>query len=325
MMGKRRFKQEYRAWKRQSAPDLWQRIEGELKEHPKRIEERNIQRVVDRKTNKIEAIDKKNGRKGIRCSGAAAVAAVILLMAAARWKQGIGVEKGAMGNKEGSETWIAAETTQWMEEESWTEKPTESEMNYQIIEAKETKLISVPEDAVTVPEDSRYFSEAVLSDTELLCSGEVEDVSLEYDETGRAVMVVYQLALRQIYYAQNYISSQEKITVTSPIVKAEGDEVYILYQLQKEGTYLLPLREQEGDWELIYPFAPQIQITHTGAYLFHSGYTSLVNKETEVVVGRKEARNDYFYDRMLLRQDENFPAELLSLVKQQIEKKWEAS
>ncbi len=181
------------------------------------------------------------------------------------------------------------------------------------------KPLQVPEGAVTLPADAQYFSEAVLGDTQLLCSGRVEDISLEYDEEGRAVKVAYQLALQGVYYAQNYMDSHSRITVTSPIIAAEGDEVYLLYQLRREGIYLLPLRQREGDWELLYPFAPQIQITENKSYLFHSGYISLVNQETQVVRGSQEGSNDYFYDRMLLREDDNVPAELVSLIQEQAE------
>ena len=109
----------------------------------------------------------------------------------------------------------------------------------------------------------------------------------------------------------------ENLTVKSPIVKTQGDEAYILYQLQKGGTYLLPLENKDGVWELLYPFAPQIQVTGDGAYLFHSGYASLVSSEASVVIGSQEGESDYYYDRMLLRDDDNFLSDLISLVERE--------
>ena len=148
-----------------------------------------------------------------------------------------------------------------------------------------------------------YFSEDILRDAGLLCGGTVNKVSLEQDESGKAVKVVYEITLDQVYFAEDYMTGTETITVKSPIVRTDGDEVYILYQLQPG-----------QDWELLYPFAPQIQVTGDGAYLFHTGYASLVNEDTFVVIGSPEGRNDYFYDRMVLRNDENFLSELLALI-----------
>lgn len=174
--------------------------------------------------------------------------------------------------------------------------------------------VAVPQNAVTMPEDARYFSEAVLRDAQLLCSGTVQSVSFEEDSSGRAVKVVYELILNQVYYAEDYITGVDRILVKSPIIKTDGDEMYILYQLQPEGTYLLPLSKNNKDWELLYPFAPQIQVTADGEYLFHSGYASLVNDSTSLVIGSQEGRNDYYYDRMVLRKDEGFLSDLLALV-----------
>ena len=102
--------------------------------------------------------------------------------------------------------------------------------------------------------------------------------------------------------------------MNSPIVRAEGDEAWLLYQMEPGKTYLLPLKKTEGNWELLYPFAPQIQLTGKQGYLFHSGYTSLINETTQVTAGVQEGENDYFYDRMLLREDEGFLSDFLELI-----------
>lgn len=177
--------------------------------------------------------------------------------------------------------------------------------------------MAVPENAVTVPEDTEYFSEAILGDTGLLCGGTVESVELEYNESGKAVKVVYEVTLDKVYYSEDYTAGMDTLTVKSPIVETEGDEAYVLYQLQEGGTYLLPLEKRDGVWELLYPFAPQIQVTGDGAYLFHSGYASLVSGDTSVVVGNQESANDYYYDRMLLRKDDNFLSDFISLVERE--------
>lgn len=190
-------------------------------------------------------------------------------------------------------------------------------LSYEDLQLAAYSPLAVPAEAVTVPEDSAYFSEAILGDTGLLCGGTVIDVTLEQDAAGRAVKVVYQISLDQVYYSEDYTTNVETLTVKSPIVETEGDEAYVLYQLQKGGTYLLPLENRDGVWELLYPFAPQIQVTGDGAYLFHSGYASLVSSDTSVVIGSQQGAGDYYYDRMLLRDDDNFLSDLISLVERE--------
>lgn len=366
-MDKRRLEQEYRSWKQQSTPDLWERIEEGLKDH-----EGQAGAFYDRKLSHGKEVSHEKevswekggscgrkishkrklsyGRKAVYSGVTAAAAIFLLLMVIPDRRQDSwtghyiaeeteGVQAPEAGSAAGGtqEPRLASGETQ-ASEFGFASHETDGP-HPRFLELGEYQSLAVPSDALTVPADARYFSEAVLGDTELLCSGTVEEVSLNYDGEGRAVQVVYRLDLQTIYYAQDYISSQESITVTSPLVAAEGEpmalaeeggdsaglsaasakgnEVYLLYQLQKEGNYLLPLKSQNGSWELVYPFAPQIQVTEQGDYLFHSGYTSLVNLDTQVVPGIPMGSNDYFYDRMLLREDEEFPLELVALIKKQ--------
>ena len=56
---------------------------------------------------------------------------------------------------------------------------------------------------------------------------------------------------------------------------------------------------------------PQIQVAPGGGYLFHSGYASLIDDSAFVVVGQQEGDNDFYYDRMLLREDSDFLSDLI--------------
>ena len=338
MRGDRQFEREYREWKEKEAPDLWGRIECQLKEHP------------EREGAKVRPGSRRVYGFGLAVAAAAVFVAVLPGLSGRLWQRGMdresaaGVaentweekENGQMVQEENGQV-IQEETGQVIQEETGEGEAFLAEeggdfpaqekdiaartegldggMNPQLLEVGMDGRLPLPEGAVTVPEDASYFSEAILADTELLCSGTVEGVSLEYDGQGRAVKVVYQVLAGEIHYAQDYLDSQERILVKSPIVKTDGDEAYILYQLKEGSAYLLPLKKEKGEWELIYPFAPQVEILQDGAYLFHSGYASLVNQETRVVAGKREGENDYFYDRMLLRQDEGFLSQFLSLIK----------
>ena len=187
-------------------------------------------------------------------------------------------------------------------------------LHYSQLNLASYSALSLPPHAVTVPEDTMYFSEDILADTELLCLGTVTSVSLETDSSQNAALLVYDITPDSICYSQDYTESLTSLTVRSPIVASEGGENQILYQLQVGSSYVLPLKQLGSDWQLLFPFAPQIQITENGAYLFHSGYASLTDDQTLVVVGEPEGANDFYYDRMLLRDDDGFLSDVLSLV-----------
>lgn len=295
-MDEKQFKQEYLNWKRQSAPDLWDRIERKLNDYPEREQERAETFTVNGVSDSTNRKTSRKMKRKVFYGAAAGAAAVIgLMVAVPGLYRGLLVEQSSGGNA--YETSLGAEMGAEISAETMAENEGKTEL--------EEKA------------DSVYFSQAVLADTELLCAGRIEEVSLEYDEQGRAVSVCYAFAVNQVYYAQDYFTASEKITVKSPIVRAEGNEEYLLYQMKKEKTYLLPMKKQEENWELVYPFAPQIQVTDTQGYLFHSGYSSLMNEKTRVVQGEQEGENDYFYDRMLLREDEEFIADFMRLVEEQ--------
>ncbi len=346
MMDEKQLEQEYRKLKHQDVPDLWNRIEANLKDHPERVSkaQSDVQKAAQKGVRKVEP-----GKRPVYGMAAAAAAVLVLVIAAPQLKtknlteEGIDAvgeaemayDRGEVSAEKKAENAAPAETaagpgqvspgagqvspgagSSQMTSGASRVLP-EGVLAYDQLQLAAWQPTKIPAQAVTVPEDSQYFSEAILGDTELLCGGTVTSVSFEQDTSGTAVKVVYEMTLDQVYYSTDYTTGMDTVTVKSPIIQTEGDEVYILYQLQPGGTYLLPLREQDGGWELLYPFAPQIQVTGDGAYLFHSGYASLVNDDTSVVIGSQEGENDYYYDRMLLRQDDDFLSDFVSLVESQ--------
>ncbi len=310
-MDEKQLKAEYRKWRQQETPDLWSRIESNLKEHPDRDKEQE-------EMQKIRSFQP--GRRIFPTSAVAAAAVAVMVAVKMLVPDFIGDKSARMGTKTEIMAQITGEEEAVMEAgelDTWMEEGGNEDSG--VIDQGQLMLasyhpVAVPENAVTISADDQYFSEAVLKDAELVCRGTVTDVSLEEDSSGKAVKVVYKVSLDQVDYAEDYVVGMDEITVKSPIVKTDGDEVYILYQLQIGGTYLLPLLQQEGGWELLYPFAPQIQVTGEGGYLFHSGYATLMNDETLVVTGAPQGSNDVFYDRMVLRKDDNFLSEFLNLV-----------
>lgn len=360
-MDEKKLEQEYRELKLQAAPDLWDRIEGNLAEHPERDGKASpvIRRIPRRMpaygmaaaaVMAVVVVAGRNagsytGAKGMKAEATVAAAEQAAPEAEFDLAEGYPVDAGqetvagaagAAGGEnanagvvggenanagaaaDGAEGGISPEGiasgNRMLSAEA--EFP-EGVLTYESLDLAVYQPLAVPEQALTVPEDSEYFSEAILGDTGLLCGGTVTGVSLEKDGSGRAVKVVYEICVDQVYYSEDYTTGMDAITVKSPIVETEGDEAYILYQLQEGGTYLLPLLKAAGGWELLYPFAPQIQVTGDGAYLFHSGYASLVGGDTSVVIGSQEGANDFYYDRMLLRKDGNFLSDLVSLIERE--------
>lgn len=342
-MDEKRLEQEYRRLQNEAAPDLWDRIEGRLKEHPERGERAGMETAEMQESARRESIRRKSarrkyGRYGYGITAAAAAIAITVGLnivrnsgnMAAGTKQAVMEElapaaseaiaaetevAGARG-QDGAASVAGAPQAETDGQSHLAQALSGGVVTWQQLSVAEYTALPVPERAVTVPEDSRYFSEDILADTGLLCGARVDGVSFEYDSSGKAVKVVYDLSVDEVYYAEDYIASADRIQVKSPIIQADGDEAFLLYQLQTGGTYLLPLRMVEGSWELLYPFAPQVQVLKEGGYLFHTGYVSLTDSGTCVVIGQQEAANDYYYDRMLFRNDDSFLSDFLSLVEQ---------
>ena len=297
------LKQEYRDLKCQNTPMLWDRIETNLKEHPERI---------------MRNADKTTPQSQWRTFSIAGAAAAFLLVISLPWHVSR-LRSNSSGTEETS--YYQYESTQPVSQETDSETTQKNQdftsqgvLYYSQLNLTEYESLSLPTGAVTVSEDSAYFSEALLRDTQLLCLGTVASVTLETNENQQTAFLVYDVVVDSVNYSEDYVTDLTRLTIKSPIVRAIGQKNEILYQLQKGETYLLPLKKQAESWELLFPFAPQIQKTEDGAYLFHSGYNSLIDDQTSVVVMDQEGSNDFYYDRMLLRNDDTFLSDYLSLI-----------
>lgn len=320
-MDKKQFAQEYRKMQAQNTPDLWNRIEAGLEGSPDRKPE--------------TAGHKRKAFRHSRTYGLSAAAALVLLVMGVRLS-GTGKSTASLEQTKHAvamqEETVADEIMAWEAEiaagdhmAETTEAAADGSMAgaaknaSETITARPVNALQVPADAITVPYDTRYFSEAVLAETELLCEASVTSAAFGEDESGWTDHVVYEVVIDAVYYAEGYVSEKETVEVTSPIVQADADEAYLLYQLKPGATYLLPLRTAAGGWELIYPFAPQIEVAADQEYVFHTGYSSLINQNTLVMKGEKQGENDFYYDRMLVREDDNFLSDLISLIKHEVQ------
>ena len=332
MKQKSSLEQEYKNLMSQSAPDLWDRIERNLKEYPERGHLPEHEDIRKRTSGHVRPETSRSSYstvyKWASFGTTAIIAAACLLVIAGPWYSTLFPVRNQAGSSmetaaETTAGWIAGETLVDEEDSRTTadcivnepsSDKTAGVLHYSQLNLASYSALSLPPHAVTVPEDTMYFSEDILADTELLCLGTVTSVSLETDSSQNAALLVYDITPDSICYSQDYTESLTSLTVRSPIVASEGGENQILYQLQVGSSYVLPLKQLGSDWQLLFPFAPQIQITENGAYLFHSGYASLTDDQTLVVVGEPEGANDFYYDRMLLRDDDGFLSDVLSLV-----------
>ena len=287
MKQKSSLEQEYKNLMSQSAPDLWDRIEGNLKEYPERGHLPEHEDIRKRTSGHVRPETSRSSYstvyKWASFGTTAIIAAACLLVIAGPWYSTLFPVRNQAGSSmetaaETTAGWIAGETLVDEEDSRTTadcivnepsSDKTAGVLHYSQLNLASYSALSLPPHAVTVPEDTMYFSEDILADTELLCLGTVTSVSLETDSSQNAALLVYDITPDSICYSQDYTESLTSLTVRSPIVASEGGENQILYQLQVGSSYVLPLKQLGSDWQLLFPFAPQIQITENGAYQFH--------------------------------------------------------
>ena len=87
--------------------------------------------------------------------------------------------------------------------------------------------------------------------------------------------------------------------------------------LKGNRQYVLPLVKLEnGSYSIIYPFAPQIEVTNDGAYVLHEYYSSLIDESAREIKVDQPVFSSYFSGRMFLIESEDFLNRYISLVEQ---------
>lgn len=306
MNHKQNLKEEYIKLKSQTAPDLWDRIERGLEEKP---EAENP--VTIRKSSSF--------RLPVRALAAAAC--FFVCITAARILGTGTVLTPEIASETTAAEIVAAETvaaetnaSEYAMAEGIVREaePELYALSYQSLSFEPSSPVSSPESVKTVERDT-YFSEDIMADTELLCEGEVKSVSFDYDTENNATAISYEIEIKQILYSQDYVTDDIVLTVKSEIDEDAVSGENILYALTENRTYLLPLAARDQDMWLVFPFAPQIEVTKNREYLFHNGWQSLVNQDSYVVLNTQAAPEDFYFDRMYLRKDQAVVETLVSL------------
>lgn len=165
----------------------------------------------------------------------------------------------------------------------------------------------------------------------------------KFEPNGRLHMsmktIVYELRIDDIYYSEDDL----KVGDTFKVEQNCFNGCYLtdspMFELKINRQYILPLYytgesilhpesmdmqnyaegdiTRDGQYSIVYPFAPQIEVTLDNEYLFHNQWESLINDKTlDVIMPNYEENVDesFYTDKMKLRSDEGFIDDLKSLV-----------
>lgn len=139
-----------------------------------------------------------------------------------------------------------------------------------------------------------YFVESdVLSQTERFVDVKVRSAS--YNEAENAVEYeLYDVLGDTILNVSTAVGNGENNTLCSD-----------RYVLKIGHEYILPLGERDGKYYIVFPSAPQTELTEDGYAVFHNGWTSFMENETAYLECPQNGKDDYFYDRMAVTFAEN--------------------
>lgn len=172
-------------------------------------------------------------------------------------------------------------------------------------------IVKAPEGAGEQSGKIMPFTEELLSESAAFIKGTVTDINFQNDQ------VLYTVLVSKVYGPSEGVEEGKSITVTNDLYTYTSLAGSV-EKLQVDRTYLIPLtlREEEGKevYSVLYPFAPQIQMTKDGKYLYPDHYVSLDNPEAKIVEMDTEEGYGY-YGTMKLREDERFEQDLEKLVK----------
>ena len=185
---------------------------------------------------------------------------------------------------------------------------------------------SAPGKIAAFTEDLLSFSNAVIKGTvvrirfnEFKYTLDAGTVDKSDDVQGFKQSVIYEVRVDKIYYSNLSFEVGDVIIIENDLYTYTSLE-NSLVKLSTNRQYILPIDESEGDVEylesnlsIVYPFAPQIEITADGEYLFQEHWTSLLNDKTKNVIMDIGEKDGNFSEHMKLRDDEGFEEDFQSL------------
>lgn len=150
--------------------------------------------------------------------------------------------------------------------------------------------------------------------------------------------IVYEVKVDEIYLDDGKIKAGEILKVEQNCFNGCYLTDSALLDLKINRQYILPLFyagekilyegsldlqnyaegdiSRDGQYSIVYSFAPQIEVTLDNEYIFHDGWKSLITDKTVDVIMPSDNHEESFYDdKMKLRGDNDFIADLDTLIK----------
>lgn len=209
-----------------------------------------------------------------------------------------------------------------------------------------SKSLDLSRNAGAAVDSTVAFSEKnVITHSEIICKATVVDSNIKeykydtysnkFEPNGRlhhtAKSIVYEIKIDDLYYNKMDVKVGDTIKVENYMSWESPDAI-----LQQKHQYILNLHDcgdtilydtsdyasgdikRDGRYEISYLSAPQIEITLDQQYVFHDGWKSLINDKTIDIVWDKvsssEQSNEYFANKMKLRQDKIFISDYKKMI-----------
>ena len=176
-----------------------------------------------------------------------------------------------------------------------------STVEYEMLSLNPSETVSVKPAGIRGSDNSKYFVEdEVLESTQLFCRASVKDVY--FSDGGDTVCYTLE-ADETIYRGSETDTEKKTITAIATVTNGEMFKDKSEYLLCENRTYLLPLRMENSvtdTYRIVFPYAPQIEITLDNYYIFHNGWNTLTDGEISDVICTSQGNDDYYYDRMKL-------------------------
>ena len=161
------------------------------------------------------------------------------------------------------------------------------------------------------------FTENLLSESDLVIKGTVINISFkDYQDAGSNQIdrqtVVYTVHIDKLYYSNSLFNEGDTITLENDLytyTSLEGS----LEKLSNNRQYILSIKQEDEKFSIIYPFAPQIEVTSDGKYLFPDHWPTLINEMTKTVTIDTQ-EGIHFPGEMRLREDSEFEMDFQKLV-----------
>lgn len=161
------------------------------------------------------------------------------------------------------------------------------------------------------------FTENLLSESNSVIKGTVTNISFkeykdELDIQSIRQSVIYEVKVDKIYYSTLSFNVEETMIIENDLYTYTS-LANSVEKLNSNRQYLLLIKESDGELSIIYPFAPQIEITVDGEYIFPEHWTSLIDENTKTVTMDVEGELTY-YGGMKLREDPEFEEDFEKIV-----------